>query len=457
MPLKKSQAEHQALLDKVSRLESHVAQLESKLNSVRIKDPVFQSPSDPLHPAAVVTRLNRDDISRHSRQLLMPEIRVAGQLAIKNCSIILIGAGGLGSPAALYLAAAGVGRIGIVDFDVVELNNLHRQVIHNQQRIGMSKSASAQQTVRTLNSECECIAYNCSLVPENALDLLRPYDIVLDCCDNVATRYLVNDACVLLNKPLVSGSALRMEGQLTVYNFEQGPCYRCMFPTPPPAKTVTNCGDGGVLGCVPGVIGCIQAMEAIKIAMRLKNAGQDVQVLTERMLLFNGLDGTFRNIKLRQKRSVCAVCGDEPTVINLLDSYEAFCGSKACDKTPSKTLISQSRRISCDQYNEDVLMNSIPHLLIDVRQKLQFDICHLSNSVHIALEDLQVDTVKQLIDDKKIGLNQQEPQVYFICRRGNMSQEAVKKMDGTGLFGTKDIVGGLTAWAKEVDETFPMY
>lgn len=292
------------------------------------------------------TTLTGEEVGRYSRQLLMPEIGVPGQLALINSSILIVGAGGLGAPAALYLAAAGIGQLGIVDYDVVELNNLHRQVIHNQERVGMMKSESARITVNSLNALCKCIPYHVALTPENAMDIIREYDIVLDCTDNAATRYLLNDACVLSGKPLVSGSALRMEGQLTVYNFDGSPCYRCLFPTPPPAASVTNCGDGGVLGCVPGMIGCLQAMEAMKIAICLAGGNnRHMEVCAGKMLLFDGMRTSIRTVKLRQRRTDCVVCGDQPSVRHLID-YEEFCGSRACDKTAQLQILDDDERIS---------------------------------------------------------------------------------------------------------------
>ncbi|VDI69106.1 adenylyltransferase and sulfurtransferase [Mytilus galloprovincialis] len=228
----------------------------------------FRNPSSTVEALDCLEKsdnLSNEQIGRYSRQLILPEIGVKGQLSLSRTSVLIVGAGGLGCPSAVYLAAAGVGRIGIVDYDEVELNNLHRQILHTEKRVGTPKSSSVASSCTQLNSLVECIPYHLQLDSTNALRLIKQYDVVLDATDNVATRYLLNDACILANKPLVSGSALRFEGQLTIYNYEGGPCYRCLYPKPPPPETVTNCSDGGVLGVIPGIIGCMQALEAIKI------------------------------------------------------------------------------------------------------------------------------------------------------------------------------------------------
>uniref|UniRef100_A0A8W7PPE1 THIF-type NAD/FAD binding fold domain-containing protein n=1 Tax=Anopheles coluzzii TaxID=1518534 RepID=A0A8W7PPE1_ANOCL len=248
-----------------------------------------------------ITKLNNDEIARYSRQIILSEIGVQGQLKLKKASVLVVGAGGLGCPAALYLAGAGIGRIGVLDYDEVELTNLHRQLLHTEATVGLTKVTSVQSYLEQLNSQIEIETHHAQLTSENALALLEPYDVVVDATDNVATRYLLNDACVLLRKPLVSGSALQLEGQLTVYNYRGGPCYRCLFPTPPPPESVTNCGDGGVLGAITGVIGALQALETIKII--LSNEG----VLAGRLLLFDGQQSAFRNLKLRPKKPTCAL------------------------------------------------------------------------------------------------------------------------------------------------------
>ncbi|XP_014911781.1 adenylyltransferase and sulfurtransferase MOCS3-like [Poecilia latipinna] len=311
-------------------LKNKLAQLEKSHASVlELQDKVT-----PLSPLTAKPALSNEDIMRYSRQLLLPELGVKGQLNLSGASVLIVGCGGLGCPLAQYLAAAGVGRLGLLDYDEVELSNLHRQVLHGEENQGQAKALSAARAVKRLNSTVECIPYHLQLSPENALQLIQQYDIVADCSDNVPTRYLVNDACVLSGKPLVSASALRMEGQLTVYNYCGGPCYRCLYPLPPPPETVTNCSDGGVLGVVPGIMGCFQALEVLKIA-----SGQGSSC-GQQLLMFDAQGFRFRPIRLRPKQADCAVCGESPSVTQLID-YEAFCGSAATDKVGHYRSLSQ--------------------------------------------------------------------------------------------------------------------
>uniref|UniRef100_A0A8D0EKL1 Molybdenum cofactor synthesis 3 n=1 Tax=Strix occidentalis caurina TaxID=311401 RepID=A0A8D0EKL1_STROC len=284
-----------------------------------------------LPPLPAQASLSPADILRYSRQLVLPELGVRGQLLLARSSVLVVGCGGLGCPLAQYLAAAGVGRLGLVDHDVVETSNLHRQVLHGEARRGFPKAVSAAAALRLLNSTVQYVPYCGALSPRTALELVRQYDVIADCSDNVPTRYLVNDACVLAGKPLVSGSALRLEGQLVVYNYQGGPCYRCLFPKPPPPETVTNCADGGVLGVVPGIMGCIQALEVLKIASGMGSS------FSQFMLMFDAHEGRFRNIKLRPKKPDCAVCGDNPSVTCLqdyevrekkIDAWPPFCKHK---------------------------------------------------------------------------------------------------------------------------------
>lgn len=382
----------------------------------------------------------------------MPEIRVAGQLTLKKSRVLIVGAGGLGCPSATYLTGAGVGHIGLVDYDRVETNNLHRQLLHAEYSVGERKAYSAADSLKRLNSSLQVLAYDIQLDSSNALGLIKDYDVVIDATDNVATRYLLSDACVLANRPLVSGSALQMEGQLTVYHYNGGPCYRCLFPVPPPPETVTNCGDGGVLGAIPGVIGVLQALETVKIL--LGHSG----VLSKKLLLFDGSDSKFRNISLRDRNPSCAVCGDQPSTTALID-YEQFCGSKANDKDTSLHLLAETDRISVTSYNDN---RAGPHVLIDVRSPMEFEICHIPDSLNVPLKDLSTEpAVKKLRD---VVTNQhsddKEFPVYVVCRRGNDSQKGVlalqKSLSDLNV-SVKDIIGGLHRWAQDIDPTFPVY
>uniref|UniRef100_A0A3B4UFY3 Adenylyltransferase and sulfurtransferase MOCS3 n=1 Tax=Seriola dumerili TaxID=41447 RepID=A0A3B4UFY3_SERDU len=400
---------------------------------------------------------------RYSRQLLLPDLSVQGQLNLSKTSVLIIGCGGLGCPLAQYLAAAGIGRLGLLDYDEVELSNLHRQVLHGEENQGQAKALSAANAVRRLNSTVECIPYHLQLSSENALQLIQQYPAAKSSTYiyNVPTRYLVNDACVLSSKPLVSASALRMEGQLTVYNYRGGPCYRCLYPVPPPPETVTNCSDGGVLGVVPGIMGCFQALEVIKIA-----SGQGSSC-GQQLVMFDAQDARFRSIKLRPKQTGCAVCGENPSVTKLVD-YESFCGSAATDKCRKLNLLSRDQRITVQDY-QSIMDKAEPHLLLDVRPLVEVDICHLPFSLNIPLSSLEERKSEhiQLFQERISQLKQQmagdcRPPVYVICKLGNDSQKAVQvleKMSGSEVdsITVKDICGGLMAWAKRIDPTFPQY
>ncbi|KAM4724528.1 adenylyltransferase and sulfurtransferase MOCS3 [Anableps anableps] len=441
----------------IAALKNKLAQLEKSHASVlELRDKVT-----PLSPLTVKPALSNEDIMRYSRQLLLPELGVKGQLNLSGTSVLIVGCGGLGCPLAQYLAAAGIGRLGLLDYDEVELSNLHRQVLHGEENQGQAKALSAARAVKRLNSAVECIPYHLQLSPENALQLIQQYDIVADCSDNVPTRYLVNDACVLSGKPLVSASALRMEGQLTVYNYRGGPCYRCLYPLPPPPETVTNCSDGGVLGVVPGIMGCFQALEVFKIA-----SGQGSSC-GQQLLMFDAQGFRFRSIKLRPKQADCAVCGESPSVTQLIN-YEAFCGSAATDKCRKLNLLSREQRITVQEY-KSVVDNSRLHILLDVRPLVEVAICHLPFSLNIPLSSLEQRKSEdiQLLQQRIIQLKQQmagdcQPPVYVICKLGNDSQKAVQvleKMSGSELdsITVKDVCGGLMAWASKIDQTFPQY
>ncbi|KAJ3343568.1 hypothetical protein HDU83_005585 [Entophlyctis luteolus] len=354
-------------------------------------------------------------------------------MRLRAARVLIVGAGGLGAPAALYLAAAGVGRIGILDYDEVEASNLQRQVIYTEADIGRSKAHSAREAIARATSFVDCVAHDVVLDSTNAMDIVAQYDVILDASDNVATRYLLNDACVLLKKVLVSGSALRMDGQLTVYNYKNGPCYRCIFPNPPPPETVTNCNDGGVLGVVTGIIGSLQALEVIKIIV--------------------GMERSMRVVKLRNKSKGCAVCGDEPTVTQLID-YVQFCGANATDKGVTRHLLTASERVTCEDY-KTVRDANVPHILLDVREKVKYDIAHLPGSVNVPWAVLPR-RLGEVLD--MIGAAGADPlPVYVVCRKGNDSQLAVRLLQASGVDAVKDVVGGLNTWADAIDGSFPKF
>ncbi|KAG7161914.1 Adenylyltransferase and sulfurtransferase MOCS3-like [Homarus americanus] len=396
------------------------------------------------------TPLNQAEIARYSRQLILPEFGPRGQRKLIAASVLIVGCGGLGCPSAIYLAAAGVGRLGLIDYDVVELNNLHRQILHTEKRVGISKAVSVASTVKALNSHVEVIPYEVALTSDVALQVISNYDLVLDCTDNVATRYLLNDACVMANKTLVSGSALRYEGQLTVYHYQGGPCYRCIHPKPPPPETVANCSDGGVLGVVPGLIGCMQALEAIKIISGLGSP------LSQKLLLFDGLQGSFRTVRLRGNKDSCEVCGETPSIVKLID-YEQFCGAPATDKSRNTTLLEKDKRVTVEEYKAIVDAKS-PYVLIDVRLPVELEICSLPNCMNIPLTNICKAESTAAIKETLSSLGTKK--VYCVCRRGNDSQLAVQQLQSAlnhNDYQIKDIIGGLTAWAHTIDSTFPVY
>src|SRR5437667_8767495 len=317
-------------------------------------------------------QLTKDEILRYSRHLIMPEVGMEGQLKLKHAKVLCIGAGGLGSPLALYLAAAGVGKLGIVDFDVVDFTNLQRQIIHDTNDVGRPKLASAKDTIADINPNVEVVAYETRLTSENALDIFRDYDIVADGTDNFPTRYLVNDACVLLDKPNVYGSIFRFEGQASVFHAKRGPCYRCLYSEPPPPGLVPSCAEGGVLGVLPGIIGSIQATEVVKLIL---GKGEP---LVGRLVLFDALKLQFRELKL-EKDPDCPVCGSHPSVTELID-YEAFCGIGAEPSYDGAEITAQELKTEWER-NPDLLV-------IDVREPHEYEIAHIDGAVLIPLGEL---------------------------------------------------------------------
>jgi adenylyltransferase and sulfurtransferase len=381
--------------------------------------------------------LSKEEIKRYSRQLLLPSIGPKGQRKILDARVLVVGCGGLGSPLLLYLAAAGTGTLGVVDYDELESSNLQRQIAHAEQNVGLAKTSSAKLQIQQLNSNIVVKEFNLLLDSTNAIEIIEKFDVVCDCSDNVATRYLLNDACVLLNKPLVSGGALRMDGQLTVYHYKDGPCYRCLFPSPPSPSSVTNCNEGGVLGAITGIIGSIQALEVLKIIVGLEPA------YGKAMLLLDGLEGTFRTIKIRKRNPNCAACGLNPTIQSLID-YVLFCGSKADDKVQNLKILDDDHRISVQEYN---YMTKTDHILLDVRPDNEYEICNLKPNVHIPLKQL-----KDHIDE----IQSWKVPIYVVCKHGNDSQLAVQELEQFGIE-SKDIRGGLDEWAVLIDSAFPRY
>ncbi|MCL4126304.1 UNVERIFIED_CONTAM: hypothetical protein GTU68_040266, partial [Idotea baltica] len=434
-----SELTREELLKELEKKDTIIADFQCKVT------PATECPSVPFEKDSP---LDNDSIKRYSRQLILPEMGVAGQKRLRDSSVLIVGCGGLGCPAAIYLAAAGVGTLGLVDYDEVEISNLHRQILHTEGKVGMSKPHSIKQSVSSLNSKVKCKPHVLALSSQNIMEVVKEYDVVLDCTDNVATRYLLNDACIFSRKTLVSGSALRFDGQLTVYGVEDGPCYRCLFPNPPPPETVTNCSDGGVLGVVPGVIGCLQALEAMKIIIGMG------EVCSKKLLLFDALSMSIRSVKLRGRQSSCELCGPNPSIKELID-YEMFCGGKATDKDTGLSLLNVNKRITVTKYKE-MVDEGTPHILLDVRSPIEMEICKLPNTLNIPLRELDTEEARTKIRaaSEQVGSSR----IVCICRKGNDSQKAVAILDPNfedDLI--TDVAGGLTAWANKIDYNFPVY
>jgi adenylyltransferase/sulfurtransferase len=380
-------------------------------------------------------RFTDAELRRYSRQLSIPEVGMEGQRRLKEASILLIGAGGLGSPAALYLAAAGVGRLGLVDHDIVDLTNLHRQLLHETAWVGRSKLASARTRLEALNPEIEVVPYEARLDSANALDILDGWDLVVDGSDNFPTRYLVNDACVLSEVPFVYGAVLRFEGQASVFGVRGEPCYRCLFPEPPPPGLVPNCAEAGVLGVLPGIVGAIQATEAIKLVL------DEGDTLAGRLLLIDGLRMEFRELSIRRDPS-CPVCGDEPTLTELID-YEHFCGEAAVDERetpcPAIAVTELRRRFDAGE----------PYQLVDVREEYELAICSLEavGARHIPFAALP---------DRLDELRKDEP-LILMCRSGARSAHAVAYLRTVGFDNALNLDGGILAWAERIDPDMPTY
>lgn len=385
--------------------------------------------------------LTNEEIRRYSRHLIMPEVGMEGQLRLKQGSVLLIGTGGLGSPLALYLAAAGVGHLGLVDFDVVDESNLQRQIVHARSTVGVAKTESAKRRLLDLNSHIEITTYETQITSANALDLMRPYDVIVDGTDNFPTRYLSNDACVLLGKPNIYGSIFRFEGQATVfYPQEGGPCYRCLYPEPPPPGLVPSCAEGGVLGVLPGVIGTIQATEAIKL---LTGIGQP---LIGRLLLYDALAMQFRELKLR-RNPACPMCGEHPTITALID-YESFCG--LTPQLPSQERESMTNR----QYEITPLelaawleREDRPYLL-DVRSPHEIAIASIPGTDKLIPLDQLARRINELDSAREM---------VIYCRSGARSGQAVEFLKASGFRKVKNLVGGVLRWSDDVDPGMPKY
>ncbi|KAI0817186.1 ThiF family protein [Xylaria sp. FL0064] len=498
--------------DKIERLKAQISQTEVELLQLRTQLAELEAlPPSPSSGTPAVQNesteppqewkwpLKEEEYARYGRQLILPSVGIKGQLRLKSAAILVVGAGGLGCPAAAYLAGAGVGTLGVVDGDTVEISNLHRQIAHSTSRVGAKKVDSLVQYCRDLNPSVTYIAHDSHLTPQNAEAIVRSYDVVLDCTDHPTSRYLISDICVLLGKPLVSASALRTDGQLIVLNNppapqgspvdDGGPCYRCVFPRPPPAESVVSCGEGGILGPVVGVMGVLQALEAIKLIAagvntqtqthnenENKNESQINQAPpkerpTPSLLLFSATSSTpFRSIRMRGRRSDCFACSAASTLTlkelqaGSLD-YVQFCGV-----TAPINILQPQERVSATSYYKSILQDGAEKkkngsLLLDVREKEHFDIANIPGSINIPFSTFQSKSRSTSNGDapqlewlpQDVG---SDVPIYVVCRVGNDSQLVTKKLKDMGLdrHGERfigDIKGGMKAWKLEVDQTMP--
>ncbi len=403
--------------------------------------------------------LSNEEVKRYSRHLILPEFGLEGQKKMKRARVLMIGAGGLGSPFAMYLAAAGIGTIGIVDFDVVDYSNLQRQILHRTDSVGTPKAESAKATINAINPFVEVITYDTPLTSHNALEIMKDYDVIVDGTDNFPTRYLVNDACVLLGKPNVYGSIFRFEGQVSVFwansheatngKLPEGACYRCLYPEPPPPGLVPSCAEGGVLGVLPGVVGTMQAIETIKL---ITGIGEP---MINRLLLFDALKMKFRELKLK-KNPDCVVCSDHATIKELID-YEAFCGMPANDHSHNAELQSKQETFTVNTNPNEITVQELKARLdagempfiLDVRNPNEWEIVRLNGTVLIPLPELP----NRLHELK----GKEETEILVHCKMGGRSAQACEILRQNGFKNVKNVVGGIIAWATQIDPSMPTY
>jgi len=386
-----------------------------------------------VQPAA---DLSVDEVRRYSRHLIIPEIGMTGQKRLKNARVLCVGAGGLGSPALLYLAAAGVGTLGVIDFDVVDESNLQRQIIHGQSDVGRPKAQSARDSIAEINPYVHVVLHEEPLTADNAMEIFAGYDLIVDGTDNFATRYLVNDACVLLGKPYVWGSIYRFDGQASVFWAEHGPCYRCLYPEPPPPGMVPSCAEGGVLGVLCASIGSIQVNEAIKV---ITGVGEP---LAGRLMIYDALEMSYRAVRVR-KDPECAICGKNPTITELID-YDAFCGALSADAQ----LAASGSTITASQL-KDMLDRGEDIFLVDVREPNEYEIVSIPGAVLIPKD--------QFLTGAALERLPQDRQIVLHCKSGVRSAECLAVVQGAGYSDAVHVGGGVLAWVSQVDPSLPSY
>ncbi|CAG0949663.1 putative adenylyltransferase/sulfurtransferase MoeZ [Planctomycetaceae bacterium] len=390
-------------------------------------------------------QLSNDELQRYARHIILPEVGLEGQQKLKASSVLCVGAGGLGSPMAMYLAAAGVGRIGIVDFDVVDSSNLQRQIIHGTSSVGKRKVESAKARLLDLNPHLKVDVHELALSSENALDIVKQYDVVADGTDNFPTRYLVNDACVLAGKPNVYASIFRFDGQATVFNYEDGPCYRCLYPEPPPPGMVPSCAEGGVIGVLPGVVGCIQALETIKVLLKIG------EPLKGRLLVFDALGMKWRELKIR-KDPKCPICGPNRTIHKLIDYYQ-FCGVPKANEEAEKARLAAQAQPKSDEITPAQLKARLDKgdkpFLVDVRNANELGICKLAYDAWIPLPEFG-SRWEELLKHKN-------DEVIIYCRSGARSGQATQFLKQQGFSHVRNMLGGMLRWSSDVDPSVPKY
>ena len=394
---------------------------------MQTREPLVQSPNGAVE-------LSNDEIARYSRHLIMPEVALDGQKKLKAAKVLTVGTGGLGSPLALYLAAAGIGTIGIVDFDVVDESNLQRQIIHGTSDVGRPKVESARDKIKDINPNVEVVVHEEALTSENALEIFADYDVIVDGTDNFPTRYLVNDACVLLGKPNVYGSIFRFEGQASVFWAEEGPCYRCLYPEPPPPGLVPSCAEGGVLGILPGAIGVTQATEAVKLILGIG------EPLIGRLMLYDALGMSFREMKLRKDPN-CPICGENPTVTELID-YEEFCGIPQANAAEEKNGVPEITVQALKQKMDDGEDINV----LDVREPHEYEVANIGVKL-VPLGELP----------RRLAEFDQNENFAIHCKTGGRSAKAVKLLQDAGFGNVYNVKGGITAWSEEIDPSVPKY
>jgi len=394
---------------------------------MQTRQPLVESPNGSVE-------LSNEEIARYSRHLIMPEVALDGQKKLKAAKVLTVGTGGLGSPLALYLAAAGVGTIGIVDFDVVDESNLQRQIIHGTSDVGRPKVESAYDKLKDINPNVEVRVHEEALTSENALEIFEDYDVIVDGTDNFPTRYLVNDACVLLGKPNVYGSIFRFEGQASVFYAEEGPCYRCLYPEPPPPGLVPSCAEGGVLGILPGAIGTIQATEAVKLLLGIG------EPLIGRLLLYDALGMNFREMKLRKDPN-CPICGENPTVTELID-YQEFCGIPQANAAEQENGVPE---ITVEELKQKIDKGEDINVL-DVREPHEYEVANIGVRL-IPLGELP----------QRLAELEQNDILAIHCKTGARSARAVKLLQDAGFQNVYNVKGGITAWSEEIDPSVPKY